>query len=504
LIVVFGIWLNLIYAQDTKITDNYSTEFEATGNEKSPTEDGQPNGDEEKISGNAFFGGITIGGENYQQLGLRLDLPIWKFGLGLDIQLYMNNQGQIRKEEWDEFEDYLDKIYYLRFGHKGDPFYVKVGGLDFTTLGYGNIVNGYSNMIEYPAYKRQGMELALQGDRIGFEMFFNNYKELLADKPSVLIGGRGTYRLFGKLTAGLSLATDLNEYNGLRDKDDDGFPDLIDAYPEDSKFATDFDKRISEANYDTAFVEQVIATFPGLIDPTRREELFNLRNNTSTSAVVGVDLGMPIINLSAFKLDIFTQFTHIIDYGWGATLPGLRMSVGQNQFMVLTAEYRRSSDKFLYGYYGHAYEMERAQFVAGRTLPLTKKQSLDKIESAMNGFFVGLSFNIANFVVINAGYQDLMNEEMHRRTLNGELAVKEGLIPIISTAKAYYFQDNVENFKEWKTPSTMMGYIVGYNMKGVNIGFDYRFSFQDKDGDGLIRGSEETIKSIGLRAGMTF
>ncbi len=43
-----------------------------------------------------------------------------------------------------------------------------------------------------------------------------------------------------------------------------------------------------------------------------------------------------------------------------------------------------------------------------------------------------------------------------------------------------------------------------YNYKGVDMGFDYRFTFQDMNGDQLIKGADETIKSIAVKAGMKF
>ena len=82
---------------------------------------------EDKMGGSVIIGATTINNTNYQQIGLRADIPIWKLGFGLDIQLLIDDEGNIREEDWDEFEDYLDKIFYIRWGRKGDPFYAKDG-----------------------------------------------------------------------------------------------------------------------------------------------------------------------------------------------------------------------------------------------------------------------------------------------------------------------------------------------------------------------------------------
>ena len=176
----------------------------------------------------AFVGATSLGGINYQQIGFRGDFPIGKFGFGLDVKVLLDATGKIRKEDWDQWQDYLDKVYYIRYGHRGDPFYIKTGGLDYSYLGYRNIINGYSNMLEYPTVKRYGLEMAVQGDKFGAELFLNDFKEFSMNKPSAVIGGRLTYKLLGDITLGVSAVTDLNQFNGLKDNDKDGYPDEID------------------------------------------------------------------------------------------------------------------------------------------------------------------------------------------------------------------------------------------------------------------------------------
>jgi hypothetical protein len=50
-----------------------------------------------------------------------------------------------------------------------------------------------------------------------------------------------------------------------------------------------------------------------------------------------------------------------------------------------------------------------------------------------------------------------------------------------------------------------MGYTLGYNIaEGTAIFFDYRYTFQDMDGDGLIKGKNETIKTISVTTKVMF
>jgi len=451
----------------------------------------------------ALLGGTTIGGVNYQQLGFRADIPIGKLGIGVDLQFNIDQNGRIRKEDWDEWHDYLDKIYFVRWAFKGSPFYFKIGGLDYSYIGYENIVNGYTNMIEYPTVKRWGMEMSFAKKKFGGELLINDFKELLSDETSMLIGTRMYYNIIGKLALGATIAADLNEYNALKDLDKDGYPDEIDMYPGDKNWVTQYDYYLAQTN-DPEYVEK--SAKYGVIDSTRTSSLPKYGDSTSVSSVFGLDIGYPIINGDRIKLDVYSHFSKISNHGWGIGMPGIRLKIGN--MLTIKAEYRKSSDEFLFGYYNQTYEIERAVFrktAEGDKYVVTRQETLKELDKELDGFFVGMTFNIFGLVHVPANYQDLKGTDINRRSIRGEAALADNLskkFPV--KAKAYYYQNNVENFKEWKTPSTVMGYLLGYTVKGVNFGVDYRFTFQDMNADGVIRGKIETNKTIALRTSVVF
>jgi len=468
-------------------------------------------------------GGTTINGQNFQQINFRLDVPVGKFGFGLDILLNIDADGQIRKEDWDEWQDYLDKFYYIRYGFKGDPFYIKLGGMDYSYLGYANVINGYTNMIEYPTVKRWGFETSFyfgntdkngkRTKKIGAEIFVNDIKEMFQNNASILFGTRLSYRPFWKFELGATYATDFNEYNGLKDFDDDGYPNEVDFYPSDDAWATKRDAleyALTQEGYTieaaTGITEALVAI--NELDPRRKDELFDINKNKSQSQVWSVDAGFPLIEKPRIKLGIYSHYTKIVNYGWGVTVPGLRFEIGQNGFLVFTAEYRRASSQFMFGFYDYTYELERAIFSRNTTGELdiiTKQDRLKLITDEQNGFFVGLDINIFRLVVLHAAYQDLRGDDVDQKSIKGELnfgAALKAKIPV--DAKGYYYQNNVQDFTKWKTPSTVCGYTVSYNVKGVDIGFDYRYTFQDLDGDGIIKDAKETIKTMGILTKVTF
>jgi len=86
-----------------------------------------------------------IDGKLYYTLRFMPEISLGNFGAGLDLRLDFDQNGKLRKENFNEFSDYLSIIRYLRYGLKNDPVYVKLGALDYYTLGHGSIMYQYNN-----------------------------------------------------------------------------------------------------------------------------------------------------------------------------------------------------------------------------------------------------------------------------------------------------------------------------------------------------------------------
>lgn len=162
------------------------------------------------------IGAQTIGGENWQSLGLQPDFSFGKFGVGLDITLHYRFTGSggqlaLRKEDWvpqnPSFATvtalYLPKIAYIRYGHKGDPLYAKFGSIDNSTLGNGFIVGGYSNTLFVPETRMFGLNFDLDGSLfqfpyVGIQTFTSNIMNVynlpgIGDIPPFDILGAAAY-----------------------------------------------------------------------------------------------------------------------------------------------------------------------------------------------------------------------------------------------------------------------------------------------------------------------
>ena len=458
-------------------------------------------------------GAAVLDGELYNQIGIRPLITIGKLGIALDLSLYLDADGNIREENWDEPSDFFEKLYYVRWAQPGDPFYVKVGAIDNYRLGYGLLMNRYSNTIEYPTVIRTGMELGLQGEHLGFQGMVNNFAETF-DGGGV-VAGRLTYKLLGDLEIGISAVADINQYKGLKDKDEDGVPDFADDFPNKKRFAVDTDgdgvpdENDPDVDGDGYTDNSQIDGIPNN-DPdgaVAKGDPFNIKNAKEKGQLAfAADIAYPFIKQKYLTLIAYSQFAQFAnDGGWGVTAPGV---MAKFAFINAYAEYRIFDEKFIPEYFNTTYELERAVPVMGNdtTFVVTKRQVLESIKQTAKGYVIGADFNIADFLVFGAEYQDMIfsssdgaetQELDHLRTLRASLDLNANIIPKVSKAGAYFYQNNTsfnDLFK--RSEGTVLGYRLGYDIGGgATLLLDFRQTYRDLNGDGKIKGSNEVIKT---------
>ncbi|GIR30240.1 MAG: hypothetical protein CM15mP44_5230 [Candidatus Neomarinimicrobiota bacterium] len=146
-----------------EIPDNMNQEEVLENNENLESEIPSSGPPPKPFSLGLGIGSATLDGVLYNQLALRPEIYFWKIGIGLDLILYIDNEGNIApvvKDKWDIKNDpslILDKILYIKYGQKTDPSWFKYGSLEGLTLGYGGLLNNYSNMMEFPSVRRVGI-----------------------------------------------------------------------------------------------------------------------------------------------------------------------------------------------------------------------------------------------------------------------------------------------------------------------------------------------------------
>ena len=496
------------------------------------------------------LGSVTLDGNVYYQIALRPEFKIWKFGIGLDLVGYMDASGKFRDDEWDEPSDYLDKILYLRFGTEQDPFFFKIGSLPQVQYGFGAIMNNYSNMTEFPQVRRVGFEI---GGSVSKNMRLKGFSADLKEFKGGggLVGLRGTYRVSENfpLTVGVNVITDLNQYGGLKDKDDDGVPDLLDAFPDDKEYDTNTDgdewadNHPDELDVDGDNLTDIIypndPRFPGYTgvdtiyldtDIHRDPEPFNKETTKRSIFGLSADISYPLFSSKALSMVAYTE-AGILNYGselWAPTLddtiratsgfglvgPGIRAQI--LKFLSLSFEYRQTSPLFQPGFFNTTYDIERAQFISSGVTEapdsvVAKDQLAVNNAYSLSGYYASATASLFNLVDFSAGYQDLMPSDPEAEKSNSfisTLSINTDPIPKISEAMAYYIRTNDKNPFLFKEPSsnTTWGYKLGYELgPGVSLVYGFQESYRDLNGNGTIElDSDEKVTLLSVETAFSF
>ena len=313
------------------------------------------------------IGSVTLDGVLYNQLALRPEINIGKVGIGLDLVVYMDNEGNMRNDEWDIENDpglLLDKILFIRYGKKTDPAWIKYGSIEGLTLGYGGLMNNYSNMMEYPSVRRVGVNTGFNIGPVGGELFLSNIKDM--SRGGTVTGLRAAYTVSDDLplSIGVNFITDANMFSGLKDKDEDSYPDVFDDFPDDSTLWNDTDgdgwpdpghgSNVLDSLVDIdADGDNIIDAEENISDINLKATPFSLKDNTASTTGLSFDIGYPVLQSDAISLMIYTEYNTLKfpavstsdssfirkeRSGSGISVPGIRSTIFG--ILNLSLEYR--------------------------------------------------------------------------------------------------------------------------------------------------------------------
>lgn len=510
--------------------------------EEEVAEKGEPEGDEREKDKPQFeigAGTVTVGEEQWTRIAFAVDVPIWRFGICFDLELFLDAQGQFSNKGWDFSEDnwarsLSRKIRYIRFNHPGDPVYARFMGLDNVTFAYGFVVDRFSNMLNYPDEKLVGLRFDLNDlGPIGLTLqtMVSDFHDFRNDGG--VVAGRFALKplkptgapIIKGVDLGVTYATDLNQYSPARewdlqltgdkwDRDNDGETDSTYLYQEHGQepYYGQLVNHYRSANDYDEDVEHRDAW------ASRAEDKYS---------VLGFDIGIPIISTKILGLDIYGQYGMSMDgddkldtvdtEGWGIGAPGVALRAGPFWARV---EYRRIQGMFEPGYFGPYYLEERLE----RDPIAIKESSLE--DATLSGVFGTAGLSIADIFIASASYQRLgkgTDPELDQRfeatgALGGVLLEK---IPKLNKAEVYLYKSQIQRtvvgymvttdgdilwdqprYDEWffeRTPNTYWGYRIGAEvMAGASIVWDTRYGWKLK-GNELV-----DDKSVTLGAALTF
>lgn len=448
-------------------------------------------------------GTIVMNGKTYSQFRLMPEITLGKIGIGLDIDILIDEEGQVREEDWDDWKDYVNKVYYIRYGYRGDPIYGKIGGFLSYSLGPGLVMKNYSNMLRYPEHRQIGLQL---GGKLPFakttvEAFTSSIteNEILAGRVTAQLLSKSQIPLLKNMVFGGTFAHDRNQYKGLLDNDDDNYPNVYDDYPDDEDWH-------NEVDYNEDYWRDIYTEING--DTTGFNNWFQnsdiLPRNSSFAdlgendvSVFGVDYKLPLISKKLFTLGHYAEASKIIDHGMGFIFPGF-----YSKFLIFDAnlEFRYYQEDFTAAFFDHLYEQQRAS-VYGDSV-LLKEDLLANTEET-KGWFGSLQTNILNFLIIKVSYEDMYGKESNNRSIWGTARLEQKIIPKLTTAEINYSQTRFEKLEHFKTPSALLEGKAGYSLGGNTVLVaKYQERYQDLNNDGEIEGKvngeSETIKTFGM------
>ncbi len=318
-------------------------------------------------SNEGYFGGgfgmTWIDGKPHYAFHMFPEFAFANFGVGLDLNLEFDASGKLRSENFNEFSDYLSIIRYVRYGLKNDPFYARLGALDYATLGHGSIMYMYNNRPSYDS-RKIGLEFDVDFTTFGFESVYGSFGE------SGVFGIRGFIRpllltsladvpIIGNIELGATYATDFNENVGVLD---------------------------------------------GAIDSQTDE--FTATQDVGSIGILGFDVGLPIIRSGIFGFDLYFDYSQIIDYGSGTALGGIVRLDGLGLVNVRAKMERRfNGDNYLPSYFNSFYELERFKFNSG--VVNSKIQLLESDINVGDGYYGELLVRLLGTFDIIGSYQRL-------------------------------------------------------------------------------------------------
>lgn len=490
--------------------------------------DGFPTEPESGVGMGGMVGSVTIGNQTYSQIRLMPEVTFWKFGFGLDIDLLIDAEGNVRSEDWDEARDLVNKIYYIRFAQRGDPIYGRIGGFPFYTLGHGLIMKNYSNMLLYPNKRNTGLMIGFNTPlplKPGAEVFTSNLEknQILAAEAHFMPLSISDIPILSNITMGVSIATDRNQYGKYDDEDNDKIPDIFDPNddlpnylydldgdglvnsinPINGQYGSDYDMDIDgDGILDSPEVNSLVGTLlPNLpdslialldnqIDPLHRYGKKRAIN------IYSVNYDLPLIQNPLFTLGHYAELAQIENYGSGFIFPGF-----YSKFLIFNAnlEIRRFGEKFMPAYFDNLYDDQRA-YVQGDTI-LTKDMKLDNLKAAF-GWYGSLEANLFNVIIMSIAYQDMYGKDLQTgKSIWARVGCDPKIIPRLHDASIGYSRTNVQyiSANKMQTPSAQVDGRVSYGLsdKTFLVG-KYSERYIDLDGNGKIKGKGETIKSMGF------
>jgi hypothetical protein len=401
-----------------------------------------PNG----VSLSGLVGTVTVDRDQWQRLNVRPRINVGSIRAAFDLELFMDEGGQIRDRGWDfssrraGLQSLLRKIHFLQYGMPEDPnrpVYFRVGALESLTLGNGLIVRDYRNTFGSPGNKRTGVDLQIRGfiwKGLKLRGFASDLVDLL-DRGTPVVGGRVTTQAFVNVELGGTLVVDMDQH----------------------------------------------AALPDSVKPSE----------TNPYAVYGADITLPIYQASGKRVAIYGGLARnaaTTSRGYGLHGPGISFLSGRLSARV---EGRYTHGRFEPDHFDAFYDQTRA-IVEPSGRIVTREDGVRDV--ALRGVFARLAYERVRSFSFHLSYQHLTGSDLEDRMLWADVSVFPEMLKAIrwvSTSEFYYEKRaRASSTVDFLDPDqdTRFGYRIGLQpARKVQVIWEVEFTYEPDAAGGFKR-----------------
>lgn len=255
----------------------------------------------------------------------------WGFGYELSIRFSLSER-RVYSEDFDTPREILNQVAFIRYGMEGAVGrpYIRVGALDTSRLGYGQVLAYYDNTPYGSTSPKRGLEAGMNFGRAGFEVITGNLERL------EVVGARGYVKPLRGLVGGKLGDIQL----GLTG-------------------ATDF---APGAGYTEMGLPQGARVRSGSVAGQRYPR----------PTVYGGDVTVPLIRREGTELLTYSEVARLRGGGHGGVLALQITQQVRHSRLIARIEHREVSNGFRPAYFDHTYEQERFAIIGGEPTDLAR------------------------------------------------------------------------------------------------------------------------------------
>lgn len=347
--------------------------------------------------------------------GTAFQFASWSLGVQVPLRFRVHDEAPLcvddcvlRREDWDEFHDYLRILRYLQYGTPRDPFYLRFGEFNGVSMGHATVVDRYYNVIDINHHKL--------GLRTTVDFGLGGVEFLVDDIAPPSIVGLRTYIRPMK---------------------------LFSADPLPVGEESDALQRIATGIF---FVGDLSAP-SGVLTPTSTE---SLESSVQAQAVFyGWDVEWEIVATKMLEVVPYLDIVGFNDLGMGTHL-GTFFNVHMPMDMHLDTrlEYRFATGQYQPSYFNSLYEIERFSFPSAGGITRTKYDHFkdedgDEDHESRHGVLGSLDYRWGTYLAVGGTYEDYPGDGNANITLRSALPYIHGF-----KFAAQYSKRNFDNISQ--------------------------------------------------------